>query len=101
MTNWVPEACTLPTAEQPFRVAEFDELFAAHLESVTRIDPTTLGMTLAAEARATTVDLTARETECCSFFQFELTTNDDHLTLRITVPPAHVAVLDALSARYG
>ena len=25
---WVPEACTLPTVEQPVRVAEFDELFA-------------------------------------------------------------------------
>ena len=28
MTSWVPEACTLPTVEQPVRVAEFDELFA-------------------------------------------------------------------------
>jgi hypothetical protein len=100
-TDWAPEACTLPTAEQPFRVAEFDTLFAQHLKSLRRVDPTTLDLTLAAEAHATTADLTARETECCSFFHFELTPNDDHLGLRITVPSAHVAGLDALSARYG
>ncbi len=30
--EWVPvESCTLPSAEQPLRVAEFDELFAASL----------------------------------------------------------------------
>jgi hypothetical protein len=101
MSTWVPEACSLPTAEQPFRVAEFDTLFAQHLKSITRISPTTVDLILAAEAESTTADLTTRETECCSFFAFELTPNDDHLGLRITVPPAHVAVLDALSARYG
>jgi hypothetical protein len=101
MNTWVPEACTLPTAEQPFRIAEFDTLFEQHLERVTRVDPTTLDLTLAADAEAPTAELTARETECCSFFTFELTPNDEHLGLRITVPPAQVAVLDALSARYG
>ena len=40
MTNWV-RSCTLPTAERPFRVAEFDALFATHVTSVTRVDPTT------------------------------------------------------------
>ena len=25
--DWVPEACTLPTAQQPMRLAEFDTLF--------------------------------------------------------------------------
>ncbi|GAB2644985.1 hypothetical protein [Kribbella swartbergensis] len=100
-TDWALEACTLPTAEQPLRVAEFDALFAEHLKSAERIDPTTLDLTLAAEAEAGTADLTARETACCSFFTFDLTPDDDQLRLRITVPPQHVAVLDALSARYG
>jgi hypothetical protein len=99
MTNWVPQACTLPSAEQPFRVAEFDALFATHLKTSTRVDTTTLDLTLAAEAAATTADLTARETECCSFFHFELTPVDDELRLRITVPAAHTAVLDGLSNR--
>lgn len=99
--DWAPEACTLPTAEQPLRVAEFDQLFADHLRAVGRVDPTTLELTLASEAETTTAELTARETECCSFFTFELTPTATHLTLRITVPPAQVAVLDALNTRYG
>ena len=98
-TNWAPEACTLPTAEQPLRVAEFDALFAAHLKSATRLDPTTLDLTLAAEAETQAADLAARETECCSFFHFDLTPTDDELRLRITVPAAHIAVLDGLTAR--
>ena len=99
-TNWAPDACTLPTPEQPLRVAEFDALFAAHLKTFTRHNPTTLDLTLAAEAQATTADLTARETECCSFFHFELTPiENNHLRLRIAVPPTHTAVLDALTTR--
>ncbi|WP_433157477.1 hypothetical protein [Kribbella sp. CA-247076] len=100
-TDWAPGACTLPTAERPFRVAEFDALFAEHLRRATRVDLTTLDLTLAVAAHETAADLTARETECCSFFHFELTPYGDQLDLRITVPPAHVAVLDALSERYG
>ncbi|WP_245718914.1 hypothetical protein [Micromonospora rhizosphaerae] len=38
--DWVPEACTLPTAERPLRVAEFDELFATALRGQTRLSPT-------------------------------------------------------------
>ncbi|MEU4606090.1 hypothetical protein AB0F43_24140 [Kribbella sp. NPDC023972] len=99
-TNWATEACTLPTADQPLRVAEFDALFAEHLKGAARVNPTTLDLSLAAEAHASAADLTARETECCSFFRFELTPlGDDRLRLRIGVPPAHVGVLDALSAR--
>ncbi|HET6741695.1 MAG TPA: hypothetical protein VFH76_22285 [Kribbella sp.] len=39
--TWVPDACTLPTAERPFRVAEFDQLFAEHLRSTDRVDAQT------------------------------------------------------------
>jgi hypothetical protein len=35
-TRWVPEACTLPTVEQPLRVAEFDDLFATALRGIAR-----------------------------------------------------------------
>ncbi|MEU9473975.1 hypothetical protein AB0D78_47270 [Streptomyces avermitilis] len=31
MTTWIPASCTLPTTEQPLRVAEFDALFAERL----------------------------------------------------------------------
>ena len=99
-TVWVPAACTLPTAEQPFRVAEFDHLFADHLRSAVRVGPQILDLVLAADSRATAEDLTARESECCSFFTFEFTdTPDGDLRLRIGVPPARTGVLDGLSER--
>ena len=95
--TWAPEACTLPTAERPFRVAEFDDLFATHLRHAERVDPQTLDLTLNPESRTTVEDLTARETECCSFFSFTLTGTTE-LHLRITVPPTQTAVLDGLLA---
>ena len=94
--TWVPDACTLPTAERPLRVAEFGQLFADHLRQANRVDQQTLDLTLDPAALATAADLTARESECCSFFTFTLT---GALNLRITVPPTHTAVLDGLAAR--
>lgn len=43
---WVPQACTLPTAERPLRVAEFDELFASSLRGLDRWAPTGLRIDL-------------------------------------------------------
>jgi hypothetical protein len=94
--TWAPDACTLPTAERPLRVAEFDQLFANHVRSTDRVDAQTLDLTLDPEARATAEDLIARESECCSFFTFTLS---GAVHLRITVPPAHTAVLDGLAER--
>jgi len=34
MSYTVPDVCTLPTAERPLRLAEFDELFATDGEAV-------------------------------------------------------------------
>jgi hypothetical protein len=99
-SDWAPAACTLPSADRPLRVAEFDELFAAAVRDVHRSGPTELALTLAAApGRADLVrDLTRRETECCSFFTFRLE-DGDPLRLRVTVPPAHTDVLDALAQR--
>jgi hypothetical protein len=36
----VPDACTLPTAEQPLRLAEFDELFATAVRRVDTVSTT-------------------------------------------------------------
>ncbi|MEU4291957.1 hypothetical protein AB0E63_27335 [Kribbella sp. NPDC026596] len=99
-TVWVPTACTLPAAEQPLRVAEFDQLFANHLRSAARVDPHTLDLVLTPESRPTAEALTTKETECCSFFTFDFTnTPAGNLRLRITVPPTQTAVLDALTER--
>lgn len=98
--TWAPAACTLPTAEQPLRVAEFDRLFADHLHTATRLNPRTLDLLLAAESRGTVQDLTARESECCSFFEFDISDADDgDVRLRIGVPAAQVAVLDGIADR--
>ena len=41
--------------------------------------------------------LAAAETECCSFFTFALTATGGALSLDVTVPAAHTAILDALA----
>ncbi|HEX6686202.1 MAG TPA: hypothetical protein VF062_25740 [Candidatus Limnocylindrales bacterium] len=97
---WEPDACILPTAERPLRLAEFDDLFTG-LTSLDRLSPVHVRMRLAGAAglEGTVRDLTARETECCSFFTFTLTSDGDRLTLDVQVPPAQTAVLRALAER--
>jgi hypothetical protein len=98
---WVPQACTLPTAERPLRLAEFDDLFATGVRSVDRIDRARLRLELEPEpgvaARAT--DLVVRETGCCGFFTFTLTATDGRVRLEVAVPDSQVEVLDALTDR--
>ena len=49
---WVPaDACTLPTAEQPLRVAEFDGLFATALRGMERGEPGWLRLNLTGARR--------------------------------------------------
>ncbi|WP_027341517.1 hypothetical protein [Hamadaea tsunoensis] len=98
----VPEACTLPTAEQPLRLAEFDALFSTAVRAADRRTPRHLGLTLpGGEQLASTVrDLAERETQCCSFFTFTVTTPAPGVVrLDIEVPAGHVDVLDTLQAR--
>ena len=97
--DWVPEACTLPTVERRLRVAEFDELFRTGLLGVERVEATRVRMRLSRAVEQTARELTARETSCCSFFGFEFTPAGDEVLLDITVPPAHVGVLEALASR--
>jgi hypothetical protein len=98
--SWVPESCTLPTVEQPLRVAEFDGLFRRAID-VTRPGLTCLQLTLPAEpaVAAAAAGLAARETRCCSFFTFTMTVTSQQLELTIAVPTGQVDVLDVLSAR--
>ena len=95
----VPQVCTLPTADRPVRVAEFDALFARGLTAQERVSPTVLRWMLDPGVELTARDLTARESACCSFFSFEFTADADAVQLEITVPPAQVEVLDALATR--
>lgn len=97
--SWAPEACTLPSVERPLRVAEFDALLANSLRRVHRLAPTRLLLTFDPQVEAAARDLTARESECCSFFAFTITPVGDELQVEAGVPVAHVAVLDALAER--
>jgi hypothetical protein len=72
--SWVPDACTLPTADRPTRLTEFDDLFATAVRSADRTDPGRLRLELLAspEVAARAANLAVRETGCCSFFTFTL-----------------------------
>lgn len=98
---WVPEACALPTAEQPMRVAEFDEVFSRAVRGAERIAASRLRLDLdpAPGVAGRVADLAVAETDCCSFFTFALTVAGGRLTLEVTVPPRYAGLLDALAAR--
>src|SRR2546422_10482299 len=90
--SWVPrDACTLPTAERPFRLAEFDELFRG-LRGIDRVAPTRLRLVVqetggvAERAR----ELAARETSCCSFFDFTVSAVGADVVIDVQVPPERV-----------
>jgi len=98
--GWVPQECALPTAEQPLRVAEFDELFASSLVRAERTAPHRLRLVLAGSAEAVARDLAVRETACCSFFEFTFQPVDGgELAMDVTVPDAYAAVLDSVATR--
>jgi hypothetical protein len=97
----IPQSCTLPAAERPLRVAEFDALFTGAVRAADRPARTRLNLKLAptAEIAAQAAGLMVRETACCSFFTFTLTATGGALDLGVVVPDSHVEVLDALAAR--
>jgi len=95
----VPPACSLPTAEQPVRLAEFDALFAASLRSQESTAATRLRWTLDPDVEAHVRDLAAREAACCSFLTVTVTGAAEGLHVDIEVPPQHGDVLSALRRR--
>jgi hypothetical protein len=98
--GWVPAACTLPTVEQPLRIAEFDEFFRTRVQSWARPRTTELELTISLRVEASARDLAERETDCCSFFRFRFDpAGDGVVVMRIAVPDSRVDVLDAIQAR--
>lgn len=94
------DACTLPTVDRPARLAEFDALFAS-LRGLHREEPGWLRLRLddadGVEERAR--ELTAREAECCAFFDFAVHREAREVVVDVRVPPERVAVLDGLAAQ--
>ncbi|MEU2040379.1 hypothetical protein [Nocardia niwae] len=97
--GWVPDACTLPTVEQPIRVAEFDRFFAESVRRARRRNPTRLDLLLTVDAGPAARELAARETNCCSFFTFGFDSTDAGPVMRVGVPEAYTEVLDVFAAR--
>jgi hypothetical protein len=98
------ESCTLPTTEQPLRVAEIDDLFAAALTAVYHLagDRARLVLSGPAGLRERAQDLADRETGCCSFFEFTVNTSDGDpstVLVDIAVPANRADVLAALVDR--
>lgn len=100
MSFEIPDTCTLPTAAKPLRQAEFAALCSTALRDQQRVSPKHLRLTLVGgDGLADDVrDLAARETDCCSFFDFTVTPTADVVVLDIEVPADYVGVLDGLSA---
>jgi hypothetical protein len=98
---WVPDACTLPTAQQPLRVEEFDELLGTAVTAATRTSPHSLRLQLtpSPEVAAATAALATRESRCCAFFTFTMTIAAEELHLDIAVAAGAEDVLDALARR--
>jgi len=99
--SWVPESCTLPSVEQPVRLAEFDAFFAETVRLADRLGPDRLRLVLdaAPQTAARAADLMVRETDCCSFFTFSLIVTGGEVVLEVQVPPGQSVVLDALVVR--
>jgi hypothetical protein len=84
------------------RRAEFDAMFARSTHDAERLGPRHLRFTLAGppDLEATVRDLAARENECCSFFEFTVSTPEPgSVRLDVKVPAAYTDVLDGLAGR--
>jgi hypothetical protein len=99
--DWVPEACSLPTVEQPLRRAEFDVLFAEDVTAVEQVGTERVRFELRAhpEAAARAAGLAVKETGCCSFFTFDFSISEGTVSMTVSTPAAHAAVLAALRDR--
>ena len=95
----IVQGCTLPTADRPLRIAEFDQLFSTVLTAQTRPSPEVLRWSLDPRAEAVARDLAARETQCCSFFAFTFASEGETLQMDVRVRAVQTEVLDALAAR--
>jgi hypothetical protein len=92
-------ACTLPTVERPLRLAEFDALFS--LATSVEYDGSTARLHFSGPPtlRDEVVELTARESQCCSFFAFSVEGTDSEVDLGIGASTEHEPLVAALVAR--
>jgi hypothetical protein len=99
--DWVPSACTLPTTEQPVRIAQFDDLFRKAVSGVDQPSSGNVRLTLhpSPQNAARAARLAAMESSCCAFFSFDLAIANGELTLSVVARPAHEQILNAFAVR--
>jgi len=102
----IDDFCTLPAAALPVHLMEFDELFRRQVSVPRRIGRHRVEFTFANAdgLYAQVSDLVARESGCCSFFEFTIEQRsqpsiEDQLVLRVGVPERYGDVLKALLDR--
>jgi hypothetical protein len=101
MDEWcAPDACSLPVADQPGRVGEWDTLFQ---KAVREIETVPGGVRFELDRSrakvAAVADLADRESQCCAFFTFGVRVASDALALSVDADPEHAEVVQALAAR--
>ena len=97
--------CTLPAVARPLRVGEFDDLFQDQTAAPRWIDRHRVEFTFAGggDLYEQVSDLVARESACCSFFDFSITRSAREaaqcpsLALRVGVPASRHDVLEGLT----
>jgi hypothetical protein len=98
--------CTLPAVARPLRVGEFDDLFQDQTAAPRWIGRHRVEFTLAGgdDLYEHVSDLVARESACCSFFDFSITrpareaAQGPSLALRVGVPASRRDVLEGLTS---
>ena len=95
--NWIPDSCSLTPPEQSQRLIEFDDLLGS-ATSRARLSAEVIRFTLRPERESEARELAERETQCCSFFDFEFHLGPP-MEMTIIVPSDHSTVLDAIEQR--
>ncbi len=94
LSDQVTDACSLDRSELPKRLADWQRLLAG--KHVAR-DGTGATIVLTADVDLGAVaELVAAESECCSFFTFDLRVDATGRALRVTAPNAQQSMIDLL-----
>ena len=101
MDDWcAPDACSLPIADQPARVGEWDALFQTAVREIeTGLGGVRFLLDRSRANVAAVADLADRESQCCAFFTFGVTVASDALALSVDADPEHAEVVQTLAAR--
>ncbi|WP_051960887.1 hypothetical protein [Devosia riboflavina] len=96
----LPIACTLEADDFKERVTGIRALAARSLRS-SRREPLQLILVYAPEALTEVQDLVAKESNCCSFMDFDLQHDAQAVRLTITAPIEALAAADELFAHFA